>query len=331
MILLTHPPGQLALYYGERATRALQGLGVEVRLNPGGPLVGEALVAAAEGCSIIVADRAVPGPASLFGALPGLIAFVRNAVDIRTVDVPGASAAGVLVTQASPGFVAAVAELVVGVMVDLCRGVSTAVGEYRAGRQPPVRMGRQIAGSVVGVIGCGAIGRRLVGILRAMEAVVLVHDPYAEAVGVEQVGLRDLLVRADIVVCLAVATAETAGLMDRAAFAAMRPGALFINASRGELVEDAALEEALERGHLGGAALDVGRAPDQMPVPALAARQDVVATPHVGGLTREAAEHQAIQTVRQAESILRGEVPGGAVNAGSAYRFRREPGSGPAV
>ena len=288
-------------------------------------MLGDALIQAAQGCTIIVADRAVPAPASLFRALPGLVAFVRNAVDIRTVDVPGASGQGVLVTQASPGFVAAVAELVVGAMVDLCRGVSLAVGEYRAGRQPPVRMGRQIAGSTIGIIGYGAIGRRLARLLTAMDATVLVSDPHAMADGPEQLPLHALLARADIVVCLAIANATTANLLDTAAFAAMRPGGLFINASRGELVDDAALADALDRGHLAGAALDVGRAPDQMPIAGLAARRDVIATPHIGGLTREAAEHQAMETVQQTAAILRGVVPGGAVNAAAAYRIRREP------
>ena len=322
MILLTHPPGQRALYYGERALAALQALG-PVRLNEGGPLVGDALAAAARGCRVIVADRAVPAPAGLFAALPELAAFVRNAVDIRTVDVAGASAAGVLVTQASPGFVAAVAELALGLMVDLCRGVSAAASLYRAGQQPPVRMGRQIAGSTVGVIGYGAIGRRLATLLAAMDATVLVADPYAAVEGHEHMPLPALLARADIVVCLALATPETAKLMDAAAFAAMKPGALFINASRGELVDDDALAAALDRGRLAGAALDVGRAPDQMPSLALAARADVVATPHIGGLTREAAEHQAMETVRQTAAILRGEAPVGAVNA--ERWARREP------
>ena len=320
-ILLTHSAPARELYYGARALAALQAL-APVRLNEGAPLAGAALIQAAAGCRVIVADRAVPAPASLFQALPDLVAFVRNAVDIRTVDVPGASAAGVLVTQASPGFVPAVTELILGVMIDLCRGVSIAVGEYRAGRQPPVRMGRQIAGSTVGVIGYGGIGRRLVRLLLAMEAQVLVADPFAAVQDVPHVDLHELLAGSDIVVCLAVATPQTAHLMNQAAFAAMRPGALFINASRGELVDDAALVRALDRGQLAGAALDVGRAQDQMPMPALAARADIIATPHIGGLTRAAAEHQAMETVRQTQAILQGEAPPGSVNAASAHRLR---------
>ncbi len=320
MILLTHTVAARELYYGPRALDALKALG-PVRVNRDGPLIGEKLVRAAAGCQVIVADRAVPAPAALFKALPDLVAFVRGAVDIRTVDVPAASAAGVLVTQASPGFVPAVAELIVGQLIDLCRNVSTSVCHYRAGRQPPVRMGRQIAGSTIGIIGYGRIGKRLTKLLHAFDAAVLVHDPYANAKDAETVDFHTLLARSDVVVCLAAATPETARLMDQAAFDTMPPGALFINASRGELVDEAALAEALDRGHLAGAALDVGSAPDQMPGFDLASRPDVVATPHIGGLTQEAADHQALETVQQTQAILRGEAPRGSVNKAAARRL----------
>ena len=321
MILLTHTDEARALYYGERALAGLRALG-EVRLNQtGAPLAGEALIAAARGARIIVADRAVAAPAGLFAALPEVVAFCRGAVDIRTVDVAAASAAGVLVTQASPGFVAAVCELIVGLAIDLCRGVSDAVAAHRAGQRPPVRMGRQIAGSVVGIIGYGAIGRELTRLMQALGATVLVADPHVTDLAT--VTLPALLQGSDLVVCLAVANAETANLMDEAAFARMRRGALFINASRGELVDEAALADALDRGHLAGAALDVGRDPDQMPSLGLARRPDVLATPHIGGLTRPAAEHQALETVRQVAAIIAGTLPEGAVNADAATRMRK--------
>ncbi|GAC1346701.1 MAG: hydroxyacid dehydrogenase [Acetobacteraceae bacterium] len=322
MILLTHTDAARALYYGPAQT-GLEALG-PVRLNrTGRPLEGAALIEAAQGARVIVADRAVPAPAALFAALPDLVAFVRGAVDIRTVDVAAASAAGVLVTRASPGFVPAVCELVLGLMVDLSRGISAAVAEYRGGRQPGVRMGRQIAGATVGVIGYGSIGRRLATLLLALDARVLVSDPHATVTeGPEQVELPALLAQSDYVVCLAVAVPETANLLDAGTIGAMKRGAFLINASRGELLDDAALLTALERGHLAGAALDVGRAPDQMPASALAARPDVIATPHIGGLTHEAAQHQAQETVRQTAAILRGEAPPGAVNPEAATRLR---------
>ncbi len=134
--------------------------------------------------------------------------------------------------------------------------------------------------------------------------------------------LDRLLSESDFVACLAMANAQTENLMDAAAFARMRPDAFFINVSRGGLVDEAALEAALREKRIAGAALDVGRAPDQMPTPALAALPNVVATPHVGGLTPPAIAAQALETVRQVEAILQGQAPHGAVNAD---RWTRRP------
>jgi D-3-phosphoglycerate dehydrogenase len=131
------------------------------------------------------------------------------------------------------------------------------------------------------------------------------------------------------VVCLAPANAATENMLDAAAFAAMRPGSFFINAGRGNLVDDGALLQALERGHLAGAALDVGRAPDQMPSPALARHPNVIATPHIGGLTPPAIAHQALETVAQVREILQGRIPVGAVNKHAALRlYGATPASG---
>ncbi len=320
-ILLTHTPHMLANYYGDRALAALRRHG-DVRLNGSGRTLDDAaaLIAAAGDADIIVADRTVPVTAPVFAALPGLIAVCRVAVDISTIDVAAASRHGVLVTRATPGFVAAVTELAVGFMVDLGRGVSRAVVDYRAGIDPVARTGRQLAGATVGIVGYGAIGRSLAPVALALGMRVLVADPYAEVddPALRRVPLATLLGEADFVVCLALATAETENLMDAAAFARMKPGAFFVNLSRGGLVDEAALRDALDSGHLAGAAMDVGRALDQKPSPALAGRPDVVATPHIGGLTPEAAEHQAFDTVRQVGELSQGRVPAGAVNAESA-------------
>jgi D-3-phosphoglycerate dehydrogenase len=126
--------------------------------------------------------------------------------------------------------------------------------------------------------------------------------------------LEELLEQSDFVVPLAVATAETENLIDAKALAAIKKGAYLINVSRGNLVDEAALEAALDSGRLAGCAMDVGRAPDQMPTPRLAARPDVIATPHTAGLTLPAIEHQSMETVAQAAEIVRGRVPKGAVN-----------------
>ena len=311
-ILLTHSPGALELYYGQRALAGLRKVG-EVKLHHGAvPLEGEALIRAAEDCDLIVSYRQSPGPAELFERLPKLIAFSRCAIDIRNVDVAAASKAGVLVTQASAGFVVAVAEMVLGMLVDLSRGITRSATIYHRGEVPPARMGRELRGSTLGVIGYGAIGKEVVRIGRALGMRVLVHDPYQK---VEQVALDRLLVESDYVVPLAVATAETENLIGAKALAAMKRGAYLINVSRGNLVDEQALEAALDSGHLAGCAMDVGRAPDQMPTPRLAARPDVIATPHAAGLTVPSIEHQSMETVAQAAEIVQGRAPKGAVNA----------------
>ncbi|WP_406856235.1 hydroxyacid dehydrogenase [Alsobacter sp. KACC 23698] len=323
-ILLTHTPQARAQYYGERALAELRRM-AEVRLHEGGePLDPPSLIRAAAGMDLIIADRMTAGPAETFSSLPDLKAFLRVAVDVRNIDVAAASAAGVLVTRARPGFMAAVSELALGFMVDLSRGVSRAAADYRAGRAPEIRMGRQLAGSTAGLIGYGAIARHLAPILAAIGMSVVVSDPHAtvDDPRFEQVGLDDLLRRSDYVICLAVATEETENLIGADALARMRPDAVFINLSRGNLVDETALALALREGRIAGAALDVGRAPDQMPSPEIARLESVVATPHIGGLTPEAIASQAFDTVRQVRAILDGEIPEGAVNAD---RWSRRP------
>jgi D-3-phosphoglycerate dehydrogenase len=312
-ILLTHSPEAMRNYYGERALAGLRGLG-EVVLHPGGePLEGEALIRGAQDCELIVSYRQSPGPAALFERLPKLAAFLRCAIDIRNVDVAAASKAGVLVTQASAGFVTSVTELVIGFMIDLARRVTPHAVAYHSGKIPQAVMGRELRGSTLGVIGYGAIGRELVRVAEALGMRVLICDPYVSAV--KTVSLEELLAESDYVVPLAVATTETENLMNDAAFSRMKQGAFFINVSRGNLVDEAALARALDSGRIAGCALDVGRAPDQMPTPALAARADVIATPHTAGLTLPAIEHQSMETVAQAAEILAGRAPKGAVNA----------------
>ena len=316
-VLLTHTPELRRQYYGERSLKGLQAL-AEVRLHDDDEALDAArLIEAAEDVDIIVADRVTEGRGEIFPHLPRLRAFVRCAVDIRNIDVAAASSAGVLVTRASPGFVPAVAELALGFMVDLSRGVSRATADYHEGRQPEVVMGRQLAGSRLGIIGYGSIGRYLASLAKALGMEVLVADPFVtiDDADIKHVTLDDLLGRADYVVCLAIANEQTENLIGQAALARMQPHAFFINLSRGNLVDEQALAAVLREQRIAGVAMDVGRAPDQMPTPELAKLSNVIATPHIGGLTPQAIEHQAAETVRQVASIIKGEAPAGAVNA----------------
>jgi D-3-phosphoglycerate dehydrogenase len=316
-VLLTHTPQFRRQYYGERSLGGLRALAQVVLHEADDALDADGLIEAAGDVDIIVADRLTEGPGSIFLQLPKLRAFVRCAVDIRNIDVEAASAAGVLVTQAGPGFVPSVTELALGFLVDLSRGISRATADYHAGRMPEVMMGRQLAGSTLGIIGYGSIGRNLAPVAKSLGMTVLVADPFAvvDDAGVEHAALEDLLGQADYVVCLAVANEQTENLIGPAALALMRRDAFLINLSRGNLVDEAALAAALRENRIAGAAMDVGRARDQMPTLELAKLPNVIATPHIGGLTQPAIESQSSETVRQVEAIIDGKVPKGAVNS----------------
>src|ERR1700743_1390616 len=316
-VLLPPTPASRRKYCGERALKGLQAV-ADVKLHEGDAALDAAgLVAAASDVDIIVADRVTEGRGEIFPQLPKLRAMVRCAVDIRNIDVSAASKEGVLVTRASPGFVPAVAELALGFMVDLSRGVSRASADFHAGRAPEVVMGRQLAGSRIGIVGYGSIGRYLAPLAKALGMEVLVADPFAipNDLTIRHVPLDELMAEADHVVCLAIANEQTENLINAAAPARMQKHAVFINLSRGNLVDETALAAALRENRIAGAAMDVGRAPDQMPMPELARLPNVIATPHIGGLTPQAIEHQALETVRQGAAIIKGEAPVGAVNA----------------
>jgi len=324
-VFLSHTPETRARYYGAEALAALREIAAVTLHEGDAPLEGAALAAAARGCAAIIADRATPGTAETFTDAGDLVAFLRCAVDVSTIDVGAASAAGVLVTRATPGFGPSVAELAVGFMIDLARGISRSVTAYRQGETPRAEMGRQLDGASVGIIGHGVIGRRLATLCAALGMNVLVFDPHATLPGgpAEQVAFDALLARADFVVCLAPATEETRNLMNADAFARMRADAFFINLSRGSLVDEDALAAALDRGTIAGAAMDVGRAPAQMPRPRRAARAAVIAPPHTGGRTPAAVAHQAFDTVAQVRALAAGTLPPGAINPEAATRLSR--------
>ena len=324
-IFLTHVPDMLEKYYGPRALAEMRKLG-EVRLNETGKVLDAAALAkAARGCEVIVSDRQTPGPAEFFPLAPDCCAFLRVAVDIRNIDVDAASAQGILVTRATPGFIASVSEMAIGMMIDLARGITQATIAYRNGAEAEPRMGRQLKGSTLGIMGYGAIGGYLSTLGLALGMKVLVADPYVTVEGptLHHVPLETLLAESDFVVCLVIANEQTENLMSAANFSRMKKSAYFLNLSRGNLVDEAALMSALEKKQIAGAAMDVGRAFDQKPSLNLASRADVIATPHIAGLTPDAIEHQAFDTVRQVGELVAGRIPPEAVNREKATRLTR--------
>jgi len=252
-------------------------------------------------------------------------AFLRVAVDIRNIDVEAASREGVLVTRATPGFMASVSEMAIGMMIDCARGITDATIQYRNGEEAEPRKGIQLGGATVGIMGYGAIARHLAPICVALGMKVLISDPFTKVDDsrMHQVPLETLLADSDFVICLVIANEQTENLMNAANFARMRKSAHFLNLSRGNLVDETALMQALEKKQIAGAAMDVGRAFDQKPSLALARRADVIATPHTAGLTPDSIEHQAFDTVRQVADLVAGRIPPEAVNREKATRLAR--------
>src|ERR1051325_3321065 len=160
-IFLTHTPNMLKNYYGERVLAELRKLG-DVRVNETSKVLdANALAKAARGCAIVISDRQTPGPAEFFAQAPDCVAFLRVAIDIRNIDVPAASKHGILVTHATAGFIASVSEMAIGYMIDLGRHITRSSVEYHAGQEAEPRMGRQLKGATLGILGYGAIGEYL--------------------------------------------------------------------------------------------------------------------------------------------------------------------------
>jgi len=325
-VFLSYTAQELDTFYSDKALAELACHAELVFNTTGQVLEGAALAEAARDCELIIAHRSSAGLRSTFAAAPRLLAFLRGAVDVSTIDISAASEFGVLVTHATAGFGRAVAEMGAAMMFDLARGISRARAAYARGEEPVLPKAPELRGSRLAVVGYGTIGRAMAALGLALGMEVTVADPALAASGVDGCAVAPLgqaLAWADFVVCLAPSLPSTARMFDAAAFASMRRGSFFINLSRGELVDEHALEAALDSGHLAGAGLDVGSAPDQKPALRFIGRDDVIAMPHVGGMTHAARAHQAMDTVRQAIAIAQGRMPAHALNPEAAHRFQR--------
>lgn len=235
------------------------------------------------------------------------------------VNLVAATEAGVTVTSAPGRNSTATAEHTVALIMASLRAIPRRDAELRDGQWRSDyyqydEVGPEIAGSTVGVVGYGAIGRRVATILRGLGAEVLVFDPFADASSVAAVAkpvntLDDLLRQSLIVTLHARATPDTEGLIGRSEIDAMPPGGFLINASRGSLVDYDAVCDALHSGHLRGAGFDVF--PDE-PIPAdspLLTQPNAVMTPHVAGASKQSATNAVSMMVDEVRRYLDGLPP----------------------
>jgi D-3-phosphoglycerate dehydrogenase len=240
------------------------------------------------------------------------------------VDVPAATAAGVLVAYLPGRNLGAVAEFCVGTMICAMRGLPAAAAGLAAGRWDAAgfryeRTGLELRAATVGLVGLGAVGLRVAELLRGFGSRVLAHDPYASAEDAERVGVRlvdlpELLGASDVVSLHARLTPETKQMIDAAALTAMRPGAVLVNTARGELVDTRALDAALASGHIRAAVLDVFDPEPPAPDDPLPRRPEVFATPHLAGASRQVAEESASRIAREVATVLSGGRPTNCAN-----------------
>jgi D-3-phosphoglycerate dehydrogenase len=244
----------------------------------------------------------------------------RAGVGVDNIDVDAATRRGVYVVNAPTGNIVAVAELTVALMLGLLRGIAPADAHVRAGEWKRSQfIGREARGKTLGLVGLGRIGSEVAKRAAALEMRLLAHDPYAteakaQSLGVTLVGLDDLLTQSDVITVHAPLTPDTRDLIGRDAIARMKRGAFLVNAARGELVDEAALADALAAGRLGGVALDVFAQEPPKESPILAAPRTLL-TPHIAGSTAEAQVNVAVDVARQVLDVLAGRPAASAVNA----------------
>ena len=243
--------------------------------------------------------------ASVFDAAPRLRVVSRFGAGVDTVDLAAAARHGVTVTNTPGANTVAVAELTLGLMLSLARDLPAAVATARAGGWER-RSGWELAGKTLGLVGLGRIGRAVAARAAAFGMRVVGHDPYAgEVPGVARVGLDALWSEADVVSLHLGLEADTRHLVDASVLARMRPGAVLINTSRGGLVDETALAEALRAGRLAGAAADAFEREPPVGSPLLEL-PTFIPTPHLGAATREAARRMGQAAARNVVAVLTG-------------------------
>jgi D-3-phosphoglycerate dehydrogenase len=239
----------------------------------------------------------------LLEAAPKLRWVGRAGAGLDNVDVAAAKERNVEVMNVPGGNSIAVAELVMGLLLALFRRLPEADASMRRGEWLKSKlMGRELRGKTIGIVGMGKIGREVARRAAAFDMKPIGYDPLvpAEAIragGAEPATLEALLASADVVTLHVPSTPETKKMFDAARIAAMKPGAVIVNAARGNLIDSAALLEALRSGHLAGAALDVFETEPPPPHPLFELPQ-VVLSPHLGASTREAQEAVGDEIVR---------------------------------
>ena len=244
----------------------------------------------------------------------------RAGVGVDNIDVPAATAKGVIVLNAPDGNTIAATEHTMAMMLSLARNIPQAYRSMKEGKWERGKfMGVEMREKVLGVVGLGRIGSGVAKRSLAMDMKVIAYDPYitaerAKDLGIELVELDDIFARADFITFHLPLTPETRGLVNKEVFAKMKKGVRLVQCARGGIIDEEALVEAVKEGIVAGAAIDVFAKEPVDPENPLFALDNVIFTPHLGASTKEAQVNVAVDVAEGVATALRGEPVMTAVN-----------------
>src|SRR5262245_15945256 len=292
---------------------ALATLDAELRMSKSNTADG-IIAVARDADAVIVCYAQIT--AAIIGALTRCKVIGRFGLGVDNIDVPAAAARGIVVTYVPDYCMQEVSDHAMALLLALARKVPFSNKLVQAGRweMPAVAPLRRLEGQVLGLIGFGNIPRAVAPKAKAFGLKVVAYDPYAAkevfaTAGVERVSFDDLLARSDFISVHAPLMPATRGLVNAAAFAKMKKGALIVNTARGPLIDEPALIGALDSGHLGGAALDVVTTEPLAKDSPLIGRDNVILTPHTAFYSVEALEELQTKCASDVARVLSGEKP----------------------
>jgi glyoxylate reductase len=297
----------------------MERLAGQCELREGGlDVTAEELLELARGVDAIVADPAVTVDDALLEAAGPTLRVVANfAVGYDNVDVDACRRRGVVVTNTPDVLTNATAELALALTLAAARHMSEAEADLRGGRwrgfDPSAYLGLELTGATFGVVGMGRIGRRYAELVRGLAGEILYtsrtrKEDAERELGVRQVPLEEILRRADVVSLHLPATPETTGLVGARQLSRMKPEAVLVNTSRGSLVDSGALAQALRKGEIGAAGLDVYEHEPDVPAALLEAPHCVL-LPHIGSATSRSRNGMARLVADNVLAVLRGTEP----------------------
>ena len=317
-------PRPVVLIAEKLAPSAVEQLGPDVEIRHVDGADRAALLPALADADAVLIRSATTIDAEALAAAPQLKVVARAGIGLDNVDVPAATARGVLVVNAPQSNIITAAEHALALLLAVARQIPAAHASMVAGQWKRSSFsGVEIAEKTVGVVGLGRIGQLFAARIAAFGTNVIAYDPYlqparAAALGVQLVDLPTLLREADIISIHLPKTKETLGLIGAAELATVKPNLIVINAARGGLIDEQALADALREGRVAGAGIDVYvKEPIEATNPLLTA-PNVVLTPHLGASTAEAQDKAGTAVARSVRLALRGDFVPDAVNVAAA-------------